>query len=260
MRINRALYTLSLTAIAISSESSLAQMPARQAPASPPVPEVNDVQSLPTIRGEFERFTLTGRGDIDGFILKDGTEIKTTPELSAQLVGFANPGDPIEIHGLRAAALPLVRAVSLTNRATHRMATESAVAAVGPTPPPPPGAPSIGSTTELSGRVRLSLHGAQGEVNGVLLENGTILRIPPDQAAAIAAFMQPHQIVIAQGLALTTPAGTVMDVVQIGPSNDKLVSVGPPTPPAGDRGPAGPRARARLTAPPPPPPPPSPVG
>jgi len=45
--------------------------------AAPPAPQaaVYDPQQLPAIRGELDRLTLTVRGDIDGFILKDGTEV-----------------------------------------------------------------------------------------------------------------------------------------------------------------------------------------
>ena len=219
-----------------------------------------DPQQFPLIRGQVQQLTLTARGDIDGLILKDGTEVKTSPELAMQLTGFFKPGDRVTINGLHAAALPLIRAVSLTSEVTHRTVTESAVATPQPQPPASAPAPSVGSATELSGRVRMALHGPLGEVNGMLLDNGTILRIPPTQGPAVTAFMQARQTVSAQGLALTTAAGTVMEVQQIGPSHDKLVAVGPPAPPLGDPGSAGPGGRARPApggAPQPPMPPPA---
>src|SRR5216683_105562 len=80
-----------------------------------------DPQQLPAQRGQVQQFTLTPRGDIDGLILTDGTEVKTPPHLST-LIGYAiKPGDAVTIHGLHAAALPLVQAVSITDDATGRV-------------------------------------------------------------------------------------------------------------------------------------------
>jgi hypothetical protein len=67
-----------------------------------------DPQQLPAQRGQVQQFTLTPRGEIDGLILSDGTEVKTPPHLSTELAYSVKPGDTVTIHGLHAAALPLV--------------------------------------------------------------------------------------------------------------------------------------------------------
>jgi hypothetical protein len=244
-----------LTLITLSSLSFAQDVapPPPPAPASPPA-AVYDPQQFPAIRGELDRLTLTARGEIDGFILKDGTEVKTAPELSTQIAFAIKPGDRVTVHGLKAAALPLVSAVSITDEASHRTVTDSGVSAATPMAPPPPARPPRGAppppaaTSETSGRVRMALHGPQGEVNGVLLENGTILRFPPDQGAQLTTLIQPRQSVVAEGTAITNAMGTVVDVQQIGPSRNQLTAVGFPARPIDDRGPGGPRRR-----PPPPP-------
>jgi hypothetical protein len=178
-------------------------------PASPaPQALVYDPQQFPAIRGEVDRLTLTARGDIDGFILKDGTEVKTAPDLSTQIAFAIKPGDRVTVHGLKAAALPLVSAVSVTDEATHRTVTDSGASAPmnPPSPAPtrhggPPQPPGAGS--ETTGRVRMTLHGPQGEVNGVLLDSGTVLRFPPDQGAPLSALIEPRQTVVAEGTAIT---------------------------------------------------------
>ncbi len=98
------------------------------------------------------------------------------------------------------------------------------------------------------------LHGPQGEVNGVLLDNGTIWRFPPDQADQMTSMLQPHQTLVARGVALATSLGTVVDVQQLGTSHDRLLPVAPQLPPA--MPPAMPQARPAPgpgAAPPPPP-------
>lgn len=187
--------SMSVLTLAIASELALAQTPppAPDAKTAGPTAAVYDPQQLPALRGEVQQFTLTGRGDIDGFVLKDGTEVKTPPELSTQLAFVLKPGSHVTIHGLRAAAVPLVRAMSVTDDATRRTVTEDDTGApLEPrprrAPPPPEGplgrppAPAQGALSEQSGRVRMALHGPQGEVNGVLLESGAIWRFPPDEA------------------------------------------------------------------------------
>src|SRR5438105_8913514 len=137
-----------------------------------------DPQQLPMQRGEVQQFTLTPRGDIDGLILTDGTEVKTPPHLSTEIAYSVKPGDTVTIHGLRAAALPLVQAVSITDEQTGRTVVDNGPPGTGrrpgapPTPAPWPGAPAAGPAapipglTEVQGRVRMSLHGPQGDVNG----------------------------------------------------------------------------------------------
>jgi propanediol utilization protein len=82
----------------------------------------------------------------------------------------------------------------------------------------------------------MALHGPRGDVNGALLEDGTILRLPPDEAPRFANLLQPGQMVVAEGVAAVNALGKVLDVRQIGPSREQLGSV---------EAPPGPRGRPR---------------
>src|SRR4051794_40803118 len=61
-----------------------------------------DPGQMPAFKGRMQQFTLTPRGDIDGLILADGTEVKTPPHLSTQLAYVLRVGDPVTVHGLKA--------------------------------------------------------------------------------------------------------------------------------------------------------------
>jgi hypothetical protein len=91
------------------------------------------------------------------------------------------------------------------------------------------------------------LNGPQGEVNGLLLESGTILRFPPDPTGQLATALEPRQSVVAEGDTVANSLGTVVDVQELGPSRDRLVAVAPPMPPPAARGPAEPRRRTMTT-------------
>ena len=100
---------LSVCAAALLAGAALGQMPPPP-PAPPPVQyeraPVYDPGQLPAFNGRVQQFTLTPRGDIDGFILTDGTEVKTPPHLSTQIAVTLRNGDAATIRGLRAAAIP----------------------------------------------------------------------------------------------------------------------------------------------------------
>jgi hypothetical protein len=245
MRDQRALICASALALATLGDLSVAQATrsALDTPDSSPTSgtAMYDPRQFPVIRGEVQQFTLTTRGDIDGLVLKDGTEVKTAPALSTQVAFAVKPGDTIAIHGLRAAAIPLVRAVSITDEASHRTVIDTDSTPGSPPPPLGPArapAPGRNTLSEQAGRVRMVLHGLQGEVNGVLLESGAIWRFPPNAVDQVSSLLQPRESLVAEGVTVTNNLGTVVDVQEIGPTRDRLVAVGQaPPPPADDRGP-----------------------
>ena len=175
-----------------------------------------DPAQLPATKGTVKQYTLTPRGDVDGLILSDGTEVKLPPHLTGQIVFAVRPGDAVTIRGLKALALPLVDAASVTNDATGTTVIDNG----------PPGGPDRWATQQtISGRIAAALHGKRGEVNGALLDNGIILRLPPPEAERLQAWLQPGQTVAVRGVSLVTPLGTVIDVRAIGVSPDQMTEL-----------------------------------
>jgi hypothetical protein len=216
---------LALTAGALAQGTPQTPAPAGQAPQpTPGQTPLYDPQQPPAQRGQVQQFTMTPRGDIDGLILSDGTEVKTPPHLSAEIAYSIKPGDTVTVHGLHAAALPLVQAVSITDEANGRTVIDYGPQGPRGGPAAGPAAP-ISGLTEAQGRIRMALHGRRGEVNGVLLENGTVLRLPPPEAYRFAALLQPGQTVVAEGVGFTTGIGKMLEVWQLGASRGQLSQV-----------------------------------
>jgi hypothetical protein len=201
-----------------------------------------DPAQLPETKGSVKQFTLTPRGDVDGLILGDGTEVKFPPHLTGQLVSTVKTGDAVTIHGLKARALPLVQGASITNDATGNIVTDNG---------PPGEANRAAAEQTLSGRITSALHGPRGDVNGALLDDGTVLRLPPPEANRMANLLQAGQTVAVRGITLRTGLGTVVDVRAIGPTPDQLTELAPPRGPKG--GPKHDRRPADFGPPPPPP-------
>lgn len=212
----------------LSCAACFAQPPAPGASAGARTPDSTPVESanpLPAFNGKVAQFTLTPRGDIDGLILSDGTEVKTPPHLSTAIAYSVHPGDDITVRGLRAAAIALVQATSIEDHASRRTVSDAVIA--------PP------EVVDKQGSIRMILHGARGEINGALLGDGTVLRIPPDAAANLdATLLDPGKPIFARGEQLATPMGTVLDVQAIGSGRSQLSAIDP-RPPGGP----GPRGR-----------------
>jgi hypothetical protein len=210
-----------------------------------------DPAQLPAITGKAIAYSLTPRGDVDGLILADGTEVHFPPFLGTALVYAVKPGDEVKVRGLKALAIPVVQAMSVTNVATGQSVTDGGFATPGP------GGPRRhGTWLTTEGSVRMRLYGPRGELNGALLSDGTQVHLPPPEAARLAAWLDPGKTIVAQGYGRAGPLGTVIGAEKIGPSEAQLVTVARPGPqPHRHGGPSG-------AAPPPPPfggPPPPPL-
>lgn len=177
-----------------------------------------DPAQLPEVKGKVAQYLLTPRGELDGLILVDGTEVHIPPPFSAQVVAVAKPGDAVTIHGLKARALPMVAAASLTNDVT--LATVSIT--------PPREHMGWGSPMEATGKIKAALHEPRGGVNGALLEDGTIVRLPPPEAAKLAALLAPGTSVLVRGDGTASPLGRVIAVHDIGPDAEHLTHIAPP--------------------------------
>jgi hypothetical protein len=198
-----------------------------------------DPAQLPETKGVVKQYTLGPRGDVDGFILVDGTEVQVAPYLSSETVFTVHPGDAVTIRGLKARALPLIDAAAVTNDRTGLVVSDQGR----------PG-PRRDETTQLiNGKVVCELHGKRGELNGAVLEDGAMLRLPPPEASRLSDLLQPGKTISVRGTRTTSVLGTVIEASAIGPSPDRLSEV------AGPRGPIdGPPQPPDLGPPPPPPP------
>ena len=86
------------------------------------------------------------------------------------------------IRGLRARGCRLVDAASVTNDGPVHPSSDTG---------PPAGPGRTTTETTLTGSIAMVLpDGKRGEVNGALLDNGTILRLPPPEAERMQAFLQ----------------------------------------------------------------------
>jgi hypothetical protein len=78
------------------------------------------------------------------------------------------------------------------------------------------------SRLQISGAVERALRGPKGEVNGVLLTDGTVVRFPPHAAFDFAAVLQPGQAFAAEGLGTDNAYGKGLEATAMGPALQAL--------------------------------------
>ena len=187
---------------------------------------VYDPAQLPALHGKVAQYDLTPRGDVDGLILQDGTEVHFAPHLGTQVVAILRPGDAVTIHGLKARSLPLVEAMSVTADAANKTVVSAGPAMGGHRAGGGGGGhhpwPISGQKLQAQGQVKMQLHGPRGETNGVLLTDGTILHMPPPEATRLADQIKAGATIVANGEGSETVLGRVLEAQEIGPSADKL--------------------------------------
>lgn len=227
---------------------------------------VYDPAQLPAVKGKVAQYDLTSRGDVDGLILEDGTEVHFPPHLGTEVVAVVKPGDAVTVHGLKARSLPLVQAMSVTADASGKTVEDN-----GPPGGAPPGGPMHGPMHEhgamggpgammmmhggpggpgwmmgrgtpatAQGTIKAQLHGPRGDLNGVLLTDGTIVRMPPPAAARLEDQIKPGQPIAVEGFGFTNNLGKLVLARAIGPSPDHLTEIKGPPRPMGHEGPGGP--------------------
>jgi hypothetical protein len=239
-----------LTATLLASGLGVA---AAQQPAGPAAPPGVWGQQAANITSALHQFELTPSGEVEGLILNNGTEVHLPPHLTAQLTAAIRPGDQVQVRGWQSATPDFVIGSSVTDARTGQTVVDQGPPPPGTMPPPPPpGQPAPGAQwATMQGRVVQYIHGPKGDINGVLLDNGTELKLPPPAAYQVSVWVQPGQTITAQGYVLSNAFGRVMNVQAVGPSPQSLAQVTWMAPRGPGRRPPPP-GPAQAYAPPPP--------
>ncbi|WP_267113252.1 hypothetical protein, partial [Xanthomonas sacchari] len=227
--------------------------PAPPAPGSvpaPPPPPAAPVAATPVrVDGTVERFMLNPNGDVDGLWLMDGTQVSFPPHLSADLQAAVRRGDAISVQGYRLGSLPLLQANTITARRSGKQVVDRPPNPM--TPPPAPPAPPALTPLQADGRIERLVYGPRGDTAGVLLSDGTVVRMPPHAAVQYSELLRPGARLSVNGFGVLTQVGRSVEATQVGRDRNSLQAVfappAPPAPPAAPPPPGAPAAPRALT-------------
>lgn len=168
-----------------------------------------DPDHLPQTVGNVVQFTQNGKGELDGLILDRDRQVHFPPHLGRQVAGTIAVGDKVHVRGVRPRGAPVIAAVSLGKTHGTEIVDNGPDAEKHRSPPR-----TKSNALKVSGDVRLPLHGPKGELWGALLEDGTVVRLGPREAAKKSKQLKPGAHFSAQGMAMENRFGRV---VEIGP-------------------------------------------
>lgn len=172
-----------------------------------------DPQQLPSFHGKVAFYSLTPWGGVDGLILDDGSQVRIGGHLSTQIAALAKPGDQVTVHGVKASSGGLILAASIANDAGGK---------------PLMGGGGRRESVVVQGRIKAALRNGRDEVDGVLLEDGSQIRLRPREAARIAAQLTPGQTVYASGFGQDDALGKVVMPRRIGATEADAKELVPP--------------------------------
>lgn len=196
---------------------------------------VYDLSGLPHFSGQVMQFLPSSHGSVTGFILHDGTQVFISPDQGHTLAGLIKPGDTVDIRGLKGRTLPIIRAFGLTSPrgrgmqdtfiAMPRQSTEMIA----------------GPDLVLHGEVWMPLYDLDGQLNGAVLKDHSVIYLPPREATRLAAWLKPGQTLYAVGTGSSGELGVAIDAREIGPASNQMVGVAvgnapPPGPAPGSAG------------------------
>jgi hypothetical protein len=186
----------------------------------PGFPVETFVSAAPVATGTVRRFLINPHGEVDALQLNDGTIVKFPPHMSQELTAAVKATDTVSVRGYREVT-GTVKAFVITNETSKQQVIER------------PAAPDIAkmpkhlrfaalSRLKLTGKVERTMRGKKGEVNGVLLEDGTVVRFPRHAAFDFAALLQPGQTLAVEGLGSQTAFGRGVEATALGATLDTL--------------------------------------
>ena len=193
-----------------------------------------DPAQLPAFHGRVAQYDLSSRGGVNGLILDDGVEVHTARHLDDELVAAIKPGDAVTIHGLKARELPLIQAMSVTNDRTAATIADTddndehgrGRGRDGGRRRHDDDGPFTPAT--LQGRVKLQLHDTDGSLDGVLLDDRTIVLISTADVDRIAAELVPGRTVFVRGALNSGATGKVINADAIGTTVDQIMEISSP--------------------------------
>ena len=178
----------------------------------PPAP----VGGTEQIAGTVSMYLLNPRGEVDGLLLADGTQVKFPPHMSADLTRTVRPGDRITAQGVREAS-PVFTAFTITNATNGQSVNE-----VRPTQPPPPDLRGVNLTPmQADGKIKALLHAPRGGIQGAVLDNGTIVRIAPHASEQFMSIFQTGAAISARGYGTQNEFGRCFQPTEIGAAGQR---------------------------------------
>jgi hypothetical protein len=177
----------------------------------------------PVAEGVVARYLLDPRGEIEGLMLQDGTQMHITSRAADKLLQAIKPGHHVRVHGHRQDNAPLIQADVILNASTGTIFTVP-FRLDFPIPEQEQHLSMIEMTAEGTIEVLL-FHALKGVVHGMLLSDGTQIRLPPDINEELRKSFHVGDQVVAEGNGTANEHGRCLEALSISLNGGKMTAL-----------------------------------
>jgi hypothetical protein len=174
------------------------------------------------VQGSVAQYLMNPDGFVDGLLLSNNTIIRFPPHLGQVLTQTVSPEDVVRVEGFFESP-GILHASSIIDLQSQRSVVDTPPSPEHPRPPRP------GSVSReplsASGTIRVLTHGKRGEVDGVVLLDGTVIRFPPPVGVQFAALLREGNALAVTGYGTSNEYGRSLEAKAIGPSMSQLETI-----------------------------------
>ncbi len=191
-------------------------------PPTPPAPADRAAQATSTsVRGTVSQYMMNPDGSVAGILLSDNTIVRFPPHMGQQLVQALKPQDLVTVDGF-VQYQGTIHATTITNVASQQSVVDTPPSSQNP--PPGPGREARQSIS-ANGTIKVLTHTVRGEIDGAVLDNGTIVHFPPHFGTQDANLFQVGAPLAAVGYGAINIYGRSLEATSVGPAADHLQTV-----------------------------------
>ncbi|WP_254507507.1 hypothetical protein [Anatilimnocola floriformis] len=155
--------------------------------------------------GKIEKLLRNDHRDVDGAMLDDGTRLHFPPHAAQQFASILEEGKRIVVYGQKEKT---PRGEEVFEVKKFKVGDE-AVEIAPPRKPKPPGPKNEEREMTADGEVKGYEKNPKGEIDGLVLTNGTVVKMPPHRAVGLKDNFPVGSQVHIEGRRHVTPAGDV---------------------------------------------------
>ncbi|HEV7265320.1 MAG TPA: hypothetical protein VGN83_10420 [Falsiroseomonas sp.] len=185
-----------------------------------------DPTQLPAFTGTVERYLINPRGETDALLFREGPQVVFPPEFGDAVRQAAPPGRPIIVWGIRARQAPVITVLAFapSDDAAPTVVDRVYWRALGRGPA------ERAEQMSVSGTVKAPYYTPQGAVAGAVLEDGTVVAVPPGSAEPFRDLLRRGAQLAAEGRGVAGEEGRAFAAERIGETAEALRPVPPPEP------------------------------
>ena len=158
-----------------------------------------------TEQGEVKALLKNDHDDVDGLLLTSGLRIHFPPHMGERITDVVDIGDAVEVEG-HSEVTPKGEKVF---EITRLMRGNKTVRIEPPQPKPGPKGPREGQPMNAADTVTDYAKNPHGEIDGLILKAGTVVKFPPHQARELKGLVAIGDKVTIEGRRHVTPEGDI---------------------------------------------------